>query len=95
MPPSQEQFASESLSHQFQGNQVSDQELRLAETNGSVQETMTQRLDALESDLSRRETLLPQSPIFEAKYTPGSFFKANLKRASTIQQIKWKQIACT
>ncbi len=45
---------------------------------------MTQRLDAIESEFSRRDTFTPQSPDFGDKFQPGSFLAANLKRSSTL-----------
>jgi predicted nuclease with TOPRIM domain len=73
----QQDVKHEALVQQYQQVQTEQsliqQELKqLAVANGSMQETMTQRLDAIESEFSRRDTFTPQSPDFGDKFQPGS-----------------------
>jgi hypothetical protein len=62
----------------------------LEENNASLRQVIADSTRS-EEDLSRRTTVLPRSPEYSAKFTPGSVLAANRQRAST----RWTQIAYT
>jgi hypothetical protein len=55
----------------------------LEENNASLRQVIADSTRS-EEDLSRRTTVLPRSPEYSAKFTPGSVLAANRQRASTL-----------
>jgi hypothetical protein len=55
----------------------------LEENNASLRQVIADSTRS-EDDLSRRTTVLPRSPEYSAKFTPGSVLAANRQRASTL-----------